>query len=205
MGKLIDLTGKRFGRLYATNRIPGLKNKRVMYHCVCDCGKEIEVRSESLRNGHTQSCGCRHKDIVAQNSTKHGKAHTRLYRIWGSMIQRCHNSNDDNYKNYGGRGITVCDVWRNNFESFYQWAINNGYNGNLEIDREDNNRGYSPNNCRFVTRIENQRNRRCTKLVKYKNDIKPLAQLCEEMHKDYNLVLNRINNYGWSAERALST
>lgn len=204
MGKFIDLAGMRFGRLVAVRRIPGMTNKRVMYGCVCDCGNEIEVRSESLRSGHTQSCGCRHSDIVSQNGTKHGHCKTRLYRIWGSMVQRCENPNNKAYSNYGGRGISICSEWRDDFETFYRWSISNGYNNDLQIDRINNHAGYSPENCRFVTRTENSRNRRCTKMVTFMGETKPLPSLCEELGVGYQLALNRINALGWSVEKALT-
>lgn len=204
MGKFIDIAGERFGRLVAVHRLDGMRNKRVVYLCQCDCGQKVEVRAESLRSGHTQSCGCKHRDIVAARGTKHGHCYTRLYRIWGSMVQRCENPNHKAYKNYGGRGIRICHEWRNDFETFYQWAIHNGYGDDLQIDRQDNDDGYHPANCRFVTRTENNRNRRCTKVVSFRGQTKPLASLCDELDIDYNLVLNRINAHGWSIDRALT-
>lgn len=203
MGKLIDLTGKHFDRLLVLERADSSEGKRVMYLCECDCGNKIVTRAESLRSGHTQSCGCKHKDIVSALSTKHGHANTRLYIIWGSMIQRCCNPKHKAYKNYGGRGIKPCKKWLENFETFYQWAISNGYSDNLQLDRMDNNIGYQPSNCRFITAKENNRNRRCTKMVTYHGEVKPLAEFCDIMNINYDLVLNRINSYGWSVDRAL--
>lgn len=204
MGKFIDLTDKRFNRLIVLKRIEGLRNKRVMYLCKCDCGSEIEVRADSLRNGHTQSCGCLQREIVGNNSTKHGHSHTRLYKIWGSMVQRCYNENHKHYKNYGGRGIKICKEWREDFGLFYQWAINNGYNKELQIDRINNDLYYQPDNCRFITAKQNNRNRRNTKVVEYKGKTKPLAEWCDELKKDYIVVLNRINALGWSVDEALT-
>lgn len=205
MGKFIDLTGNKYGRLLVISRVPGLQNRKVVYVCKCDCGKEVITRSDSLKNGHAQSCGCRHKDIVSENSKKHGKYGTRLYRIWGSMIQRCANQKHKAYNNYGGRGINVCSEWLSDFNNFYQWAKENGYSDELQLDRTNNNKGYQPNNCRFVTVKENNRNRRCTKTVDVNGKKIPFAELCEQYNKDYDKVWNRINAYGWDIKRAITT
>lgn len=204
MGKYVDLTDKRFNRLIVLKRIEGLRNKRVIYLCKCDCGNETEVRADSLRNGHTKSCGCLQREVVKDNSTKHGHSDSRLYTIWASMVQRCYNQNHMSYNNYGGRGILICEEWRENFEDFYHWAINNGYKRDLQIDRIDNDLGYKPNNCRFVTATQNNRNRSVTRLAEYKGETKPLADWCDELSKDYIVVLNRLNALGWTVEDALT-
>lgn len=204
MGKFIDLTGERFDRLMVLKRIEGLRSKRIIYLCKCDCGNEIEVRADSLRSRHTKSCGCLQREIVKENSTKHGHSDSRLYNIWASMIQRCYNQNHIGYSNYGGRGIDICEEWKEDFGTFYNWAINNGYKEDLQIDRVDNNLGYKQSNCRFVTAKQNNRNRRVTKLVEYKGETKPLADWCDELSKDYIVVLNRLNALGWTVEDALT-
>jgi hypothetical protein len=170
------MTGKRFDRLLVTGFAGISKDNRAVWHCRCDCGKEVDVIGKSLRSGNTHSCGCLNvenstKRIVTIN-TKHGKAHTRLFRVWSSMLTRCENPKATNYHDYGMRGITVCDEWRNDFEAFYQWAIKHGYDasakrGEYTIDRIDYDKGYSPDNCRFANYLQQADNRRSTRHITF--------------------------------------
>ena len=168
MGKFVDLTGQRFGRLVVLKRAEN-KGERPMWLCECECGNIKTVRGCDLKNGHTQSCGCLHKEVVTSilesnvNQNSHGKRRTRLYSIWCGVKTRCFNEGRKCFKDYGGRGITVCDEWRNSFEAFYEWAMANGYADNLTIDRIDVNGDYSPENCRWITLDQQQRNKRTTK------------------------------------------
>ena len=127
------------------------------------CGTEFKTGSQDVKRGHTKSCGCYQKRRVSETHKTHGKRHTRLYKIWINMKKRTLNSKNKHYINYGGRGITICDEWKNDFMSFYNWAMENGYSDELSIDRIDNDGNYEPNNCRWTTRTIQNRNQRIQK------------------------------------------
>ena len=143
-GKAIDLTGQRFGRLTVLERAGTDSRREAVWRCICTCGNEIYVQGHHLRCGNTQSCGC----LRVDTATTHGESRSRLYHIWFGMKTRCYNPNTKDFKNYGGRGITVCPEWLYDFPAFQKWAIANGYRDDLTIDRIDNDKGYSPDNCR---------------------------------------------------------
>ena len=178
MGRFIDITGERYGRLVVLN-FAGLLSGRTSWLCKCDCGNEVITSSNSLRRGRTQSCGCIRKEkascqskiagnIRGQQLIKHGLCNERIYKVWKGMRNRCNNPNNKFYKDYGGRGIRLCSEW-DDFETFYKWAMQNGYNpdanyGECTIDRVDVNGNYEPSNCRFVNSIIQANNRRKRKI-----------------------------------------
>ena len=143
-------------------------NKRTRWVCRCECGSEVVVEAYSLKTGHTQSCGCFQREATSAANRTHGKRKTRLYRIWVCMKTRCYQKSYHAYRHYGGRGITVCDEWLNNFQGFYDWANANGYSDELSIDRIDVNGCYSPQNCRWVTMAEQNKNKRAENGYKIK-------------------------------------
>ena len=166
MRKVKDLSGLRFGKLTAIAVDGRDKNGNVTWLCNCDCGKSCVVTGVHMSSGHKKSCGCLNSSDGRRQrvETKHGKSNSRLYRVWATMKNRCHNPNTERYRYYGGRGITVCDEWRNDFQKFYEWAISNGYDENAPfqqctIDRIDNDKGYSPDNCRWVDMNAQRHNR----------------------------------------------
>ena len=167
--KLIDLTGFKFGRLTVIERAATV-NKHTMWLCKCDCGKEIIVDAYNIKTGHTLSCGCLQRERTSKANTIHGKRITRLYRIWVCMKNRCYQQSYHAFKHYGGRGITVCGEWLNDFQAFYEWSMANGYKENLTIDRIDNDKGYSPSNCRWVTMKEQNKNKRVPNSTKFQED-----------------------------------
>lgn len=163
--KLIDMTGQRFGRLLVKERGKNGKRGKVYWRCQCDCGKEVSVRGDHLRDGRVHSCGCYNSEVTTERHTTHGYYYTRLYKVYRTMLARCNNPKNTNYVHYGGRGIAVCEEWKHDFLAFRTWAIANGYDetaerGNCTIDRIDVNGNYEPSNCRWVSMLVQAKNKR---------------------------------------------
>ena len=196
-----DLIGRKFGRLTVIERVANNNHGNARWLCKCDCGNETIVITSDLNSGHTRSCGCLHLETVKANGKTHGLSNTHLFRIWCDMRKRCTNPNQKHYHRYGGRGITVCEEWQS-FELFYKWAMANGYQDNLTIDRIDNNGNYEPNNCRWSTQKEQQNNRSTNKLITFDGETLNLTQWSEKTGISYRKLVDRLGKLNWSVERA---
>lgn len=185
-----ELTGQRFGKLTVLSVDVPTKHG-YKWNCVCDCGKKLSVLGTNLTTHNTLSCGCLQKQYAKNKNLKHGdNPHgnpTRLYRCWVDMRTRISNKKCKDAKNYSTRGIKCCEQWES-YSEFKEWALNNGYNDTLTLDRIDVNGNYCPENCRWVTRKEQNRNRRNT--LKYKG--LPITQLCEEFNIKYSTLMQRV-------------
>jgi len=159
-----NLVGQRFGKLLVLGETTKRYRGNVYWLCQCDCGNTWVALGSNLKQGQTRSCGCLRKEIasiasqrfITHGDNKRGKT-ARLYSIWGKMNSRCYGVNHLAYKYYGGRGISVCNEWKTSYSTFKFWAMRNGYQDNLTIDRVDNDGNYEPNNCQWITRSENSK------------------------------------------------
>lgn len=214
MGKVVDITGNKYGRLTVLS-YEGLKRTNDKGHlcaywrCKCECGNEITVLGTSLRSGNTLSCGCLQSDIIktrnamfAKHGAKRNGMRDRLYSIWLSMKSRCNGVNRNAYKYYCGREIKVCKEWDHDFIAFREWAINNGYRDGLSIDRINNDKGYSPNNCRWATAKEQANNRRNNILIEYSGKKQSVGDWARDTGLSYRTINARIKA-GWEVNKAL--
>lgn len=212
--KFVDITGMKFNRLTVLRRSDTNKDGHPAWVCRCDCGNETVVLGKYLKNGKIKSCGCYKKE---QNKSRfseynkslgkecHGQSTSRLYAIWCSMKSRCSEERGKAYKDYGGRGIKVCEEWKNSFECFRNWAMTNGYMEFLTIDRIDVNKGYFPENCRWVDVTAQNRNKRNNVKVCLNGETKCLAEWCEIFGISQSLVWHRVSRFNWSYEKAIKT
>lgn len=193
MATFEDLRGQKFNKL---TPVKYLGNRK--WECVCDCGKVVTVFTNNLKRGNTKSCGCLNKELASQRMTKHGKCNSRTYYIYNNMKERCYTKSNSCYKDYGGRGIVVCNDWKNDFMNFYKWAMSHGYDDSLTLDRIDVDGNYEPSNCRWVTFTDQQRNKRNNIQITYKGKTQPLKIWCEELDLPYNSIHHRYKYLHWT-------
>lgn len=202
MAKFKDLSGVRFGRwlvIEKAERPEGVKRTSAYWKCKCDCGNVRVVSSRGLLSGTSQSCGCL---IVEKHQTQRGLSNSKLYNCWRSMKKRCYTKSCKSYPNYGGRGIKICEEWKDDFLAFYEWAVNNGYADNLSIDRIDNDKGYFPDNCRWVDATVQNNNRRNNDKIVFQGMEKSVSEWSRITGINRKTISERLKR-GWSVEQAL--
>lgn len=204
-----DLEGQKFGRLTVLRFHSYTKTYQKRWLCECDCGGSAIVSSGALISGHTQSCGCLHKEFLVNRLTTHGGTHERLYTVWNNMKRRCSDPSDKKYHCYGGRGIKFCNEW-NEYAKFREWALSNGYDENADfgkctLDRIDVNGDYCPENCRWVSMLVQHDNRRNNVRVEWDGNEYTLGQLSSLCDIPRKTLYWRIVTYKWPVERAIKT
>ena len=192
----VDLSGRRFGLLVARDDV-GTKGGRRIWECDCDCGNVTTVAASNLTTGNSSSCGCKFLSAV----TRHGKSFHPLYKTWMGIWQRCTDKSNKDYKNYGGRGISVCGRWKD--IDLFIFDMGSRPDGGT-IDRKDNNKNYSKSNCRWATRTEQVRNRRVTKYLTLNGETLTMKQWSEKIGITYSSLHQRVNSLGWSVKKALT-
>lgn len=193
-----DLTGRKFGKFIVLKRDNSIKDKTI-WECKCDCGNIARVDRRNLISGNTSSCGCLIHEIQGGN-TKHGMRETRLYSTWNNMKNRC---KDKSNKSYGGKGISVCKEWEIP-ENFFSWALSNGYNDNLSIDRIDNSKGYSPDNCRWADSMTQANNISRNVVIEHNGETHTLAEWSRIYNVPYKQFQRKIRKYGMTIDEAVS-
>lgn len=199
---MVDLTGKKYGMLTVTSeyesRVTKGGRRRIFWKCICDCEKITWVDAGCLTSGNTKSCGC----VKINFFLTHGLSETRLYNIWTDMKQRCYNSNSKAYEYYGGRGIVICDEWKEDFTNFYNWANENGYSDELTIERKDCNGNYEPSNCCWITQFEQHGNTRRNKFIEHNNEKHTVAEWARIKNMHPQTIWSRIR-LGWNIDDAI--
>lgn len=183
----IDLTGMKFNRLTVIKLHERTEKRKYMWLCKCDCGNEKIVLGSHLKSGHTKSCGCYNREKIKNLNKKTGLSQSKLFYAYHNMHNRCERKNCDSYSDYGGRGISVCEEWsgKNGFEKFVGWALENNYEEGMQIDRIDNDKGYSPCNCRWVSKIEQANNKRNTLFISVNDEIDTVANMARKHQISY--------------------
>lgn len=207
--KIVDMTGKKFGRWTVIDYAGLDKSGHAVWKCLCECGNVKDVRGQRLRDGESQSCGCLAKEITSIHNSKHNGSFDRLYTVWSGMKARCENPSHCEYHRYGGRGISICDEWKNDYTAFREWALAQGYDpsapkGKCTLDRIDNDNGYSPQNCTFSDMKKQCNNRHNNVIIECKGESHTIRGWSDITGISYSVLYSRIKN-GWDVNRALST
>lgn len=194
--KFKDLTGQIFGRLRVLKIAGHANNGKIIWECKCSCGNIVLVKGNSLVSGCTKSCGCLAKEIKPFINRKHGLRFHPLYTTWLNMKDRCNNPNNSHYTFYGKRDIKVCCLWSDYFISFYNWSIHNGYKKGLSIERLDNNKGYTPDNCKWIPLSEQSKNRRNNYYLEYNGITGTIADISRALNIKASTLYYRMHHNG---------
>lgn len=211
-GKIKDLTGQKFNRWTVIKLVPREgKRKDTRWECVCDCGKIGKVNASNLIRGVSTSCGCLGMENMKKAVTFHGLTNHPLHGIWSGMLARCNNPNNPRYKYYGGRGVRVCKEWEDDFINFYKWAIENGWQKGLQVDKDKKAKElgiealvYSPERCTLLTPKENARHTRKNRIITCRGMTMTLAEFAELVGEKSDIIHYRIR-HGWTEEEAIFT
>jgi hypothetical protein len=201
-----DLTGSRYGRLVVV-KFDGNRGRRRYWECLCDCGKISYCEGGNLKAGQIGSCGCLERELTSARKKSHGESYSRgrskEYRTWNDIKTRCYNPKSKSYSYYGAKGITVCDRWLNSYDDFLS-DMGRAPSPNHSIERNDFEKNYEPQNCRWATRLEQMNNTSRTIRIKFNGQIKSLSVWCRELNISRKLVYQRIHVLKWSAQDALT-
>lgn len=197
--KRIDLTGETFGEWAVISYAGRTANNAALWLCRCSCGNEKAVVGQTLREGKSVQC----RSCSTRNALTKPFRGNRIVHVFSGMKQRCYNPNNKEYRNYGGRGITVCDEWRDNPQTFYAWAYTNGFADGMSIDRIDNNHGYSPLNCRVVPLSSQSKNRRTSHIITIDGETRCLSEWCSLYGIDRHAPIKQAKENGITVEEAL--
>lgn len=205
--RIKDLKGQRFGKILVKEYV-GSENKRSMWLCLCDCGKEKIISSKNILTNNVRSCGCLKEKGFIKGDVVKGACGNRLYKVYKDMIHRCYYPSEKEYKNYGGRGIKVCDEWLADFHSFSKWAFENGYDinapfGKFTIDRIDNDGNYEPSNCRWVDMKTQLNNTSCNVKLTANGETMTIAQWARKLSVNDRTLQSR-HRKGMSDEEIIN-
>lgn len=204
MSNAKNITGKKFGKLTAIKPIGKNKYNQILWLCKCECGNTTITTCSKLLQNITRSCGCFAREQAKKLNTTHGLSKTRLYKTYSQMKIRCLNPKNPAYKSYGGRGIKICEEWLKDFKVFYSWAMTNGYNDSLSIDRIDVNGNYEPDNCRWVDAKTQCNNRRSNEQIEFKGVKHSIAEWAEIYKIKKSVLWARLKKLNWPFEKAIA-
>lgn len=210
MGQAAKLVGKKFGRLTVVaeagrelRQNSGRLSPQVQWRCLCDCGNELICITGRLTNGNTKSCGCLKNELIGNRSRTHGRCRSPEYNSWCAMKDRCNNQNNQDYEQYGGRGIKICQRWDESFEAFLQ-DMGLRQKGKNTVERLDANGDYEPSNCRWASQKEQTRNKRNSRRLTFNDETLALGEWAERIGVHYSVLQSRLDR-GWPLEAALTT
>lgn len=194
-----NLVGQKFGRLTVIEKV-GYKysntgHKDIVWKCECDCGNSTQTITPYLKRGTTKSCGCLKNETLNYHNFKHGLSNYKLYSVWSGMKDRCYRENCDSYKHYGKRGISMCNEWKCSFDLFHDWAVQNGYQQGLTIERINVNGNYEPSNCTWIPKSEQSKNRRSNHYIAYKEQIHTISEWAIIIGVSRNIVRYYIDKF----------